>query len=124
MILDLPWDDMDDVVEGARILSALSIDEVKLHSLYVVKGTRLANLYDKGEVKLLDVKTYKERVINFLLNLDQNIVVQRLVGRAPQEDTIIANYNTSWWKIRDDIINEMYLKGLSQGQLRKGGKNG
>ncbi len=124
MILDLPWDDMDDVVEGARVLSALSIDEVKLHSLYVVKGTRLASLYDKGEVQLLDVKTYKERVINFLLNLDQNIVVQRLVGRAPQEDTIIANYNTSWWKIRDDIINEMYLKGLSQGQLRKGGKNG
>jgi len=41
IIVDLPQDSLDDVVEAAQLLSALGIDGVKLHSLYVVEGTEL-----------------------------------------------------------------------------------
>ena len=37
MIVNLPWDTMKDTIEGARILSALGVDQVKLHALYIVK---------------------------------------------------------------------------------------
>ena len=36
MILDLPMDDLDDVLEGARILSVLGISQVKCHSMYIL----------------------------------------------------------------------------------------
>lgn len=67
VIADLPWDDRLDVVETAKIISALPVTEVKLHSLYIVKGTPLARMYEKGEVKLLSMEEYMERAILFLV---------------------------------------------------------
>ena len=55
MILNLPGDEIIDVVEGARVLSALNVEQVKLHALYVVKGTRLAEMYEAGEVEAGDM---------------------------------------------------------------------
>ena len=53
LILNLPWDDMTDVIENAKILSALSVEEVKLHALYVVEGTKLGRMYKEGKVTLI-----------------------------------------------------------------------
>ena len=33
VILDLPWDDDKDMIETARVISALGVDQVKLHAL-------------------------------------------------------------------------------------------
>lgn len=59
--------------------------EVKLHSLYIVKGTKLADMYEKGEVKLLPMEEYLERAALFISYLRKDIVIQRMVGRAPAE---------------------------------------
>ena len=42
LILNLPWDERRDVVENAKVLSALGVEQVKLHALYIVKGTQMA----------------------------------------------------------------------------------
>ncbi|MEX1307389.1 MAG: TIGR01212 family radical SAM protein, partial [Eubacteriales bacterium] len=52
VILDLPDDSMDDVIETAHVLSALKVDGVKLHSLYVAKGSSYAKAYEAGRLKL------------------------------------------------------------------------
>ena len=41
VILNLPGDDLIDAIESAKILSALQVSTVKLHSLYIAKNTRL-----------------------------------------------------------------------------------
>lgn len=115
LIIDLPWDTPPDVIRTARIISDLGVDQVKLHSLYVVKDTELARMYQAGEVKLLTMEDYVERVIAFLGHLAPHIVIQRIIGRAPREDTLIANWHTSWWKIRDLIEDTMRQRGLYQG---------
>jgi len=116
LILDFPWDDRVDVIENAKVISALKIDQAKLHSLYLVKGTAMADMYLKGEIELLSMEEYIERVILFLEHLDPSIVMQRLIGRAPKENTIIANWNTSWWKIKEDIEQEMEERDTWQGK--------
>lgn len=115
LIMDLPWDTMKDVLETARIVCGLGVDQVKLHSLYIVKDTELARMYQAGEVQLLTMEEYVERVIAFLGHLDPHIVIQRIIGRAPQEDTLIANWHTSWWKIKDLIEATMQERGIYQG---------
>lgn len=117
IIVDLPWDNIEDVIETAKCMSALKIDYVKLHALYIVKNTVLARDYERGELDLVSLEGYKERVIAFLRHLSPDIVVQRLIGRAPEEHTLYANWNTSWWKIHDDIVKEMEEKGYKQGDL-------
>lgn len=49
LILNLPWDNMVDVIENAKVLNALRIDEVKLHALYIVDGTILGEMYKMGK---------------------------------------------------------------------------
>ncbi|WP_066503059.1 TIGR01212 family radical SAM protein [Abyssisolibacter fermentans] len=117
LILNLPWDDMDDVIENAKILSALSIDFVKLHSLYIVKDTQLAKLYQENSINMMSKDDYINRLIRFLRYLKSDIVVERLLGRAPKENTIFVNWNTSWWKIKDEIVEKMIETKVKQGDL-------
>ncbi len=115
LILNLPYDNMDDVIETAKILSALRIDQVKLHSLYVIENTVMGTLFKEGELKLLSKDDYVERVIKFLEYLDKDIVVQRLIGRAPKENSLFVNWGISWWKIKEEIESEMTKKQTFQG---------
>ena len=116
LILNLPWDDMDDVIENAKVISALNIEQVKLHALYIMENTMMGEQYKAGEIKLISVEEYKERVITFLEYLYPDIVIQRLIGRAPKENSLFVNWNMSWWKIRDQIHKQMKDEGRYQGK--------
>ena len=115
MILNLPWDTMDDVIEGAKTLSALQVDQVKLHALYLVRNTKMARDYEAGEFTLISAEEYARRVVEFLRYLDPNIVLQRLVGRAPEENTIFTNWSMGWWRVQDLIDQIMEDEDISQG---------
>ena len=115
MILNLPWDTMDDVIEGAKTLSALQVDQVKLHALYLVKNTKMARDYEAREFTLISAEEYARRVVEFLRYLDPNIVLQRLVGRAPEENTIFTNWSMGWWRVQDLIDQIMEDEDISQG---------
>lgn len=115
MILNLPWDTMDDVIEGAKTLSALQVDQVKLHALYLLKNTKMAHDYEAGEFTLISAEEYARRVVEFLRYLDPKIVLQRLVGRAPEENTIFTNWSMGWWRVQDLIDQIMEDEDISQG---------
>lgn len=116
LILNLPWDDKEDVIENSKIISALKIQQVKLHALYLIKGTIMGDMYERGEFQLISVEEYKDRVITFLEYLDDGIIVQRLIGRAPEENSLFVNWNMSWWKIRDEIHEKMKERNSYQGK--------
>ncbi|AEV69611.1 TIGR01212 family radical SAM protein [Acetivibrio clariflavus] len=115
-ILDIPMDSMEDVIEGARVLSALKVNQVKCHSLYILKGTELGDRYLKGEIVPVTYEEYIERAITFLEYLDPEIVIQRLIGRAPEERSLFCNWGMSWWKLQDLIEKKMTEEGRYQGK--------
>lgn len=115
VILSLPWDDIRDVRETARIINALNVKEIKIHSLFVIKGTKLYEMYQNNEFIMPTKEEYIENVIEFLRIINSDVAVQRLVGRAPEEETAFCNRDTSWWLIRDEIIEKMNRNGFVQG---------
>ena len=117
LILNLPGEDALDVIGAAKVLSALGVNQVKLHALYIVKGTQMAKQYEAGEIELISCESYQERVIAFLEHLSPDIVVQRIIGRAPEANTLFSNWQTGWWKIRDTIIQTMTENGQYQGRM-------
>jgi radical SAM protein (TIGR01212 family) len=117
LILNLPWDNMLDVVENAKMLSALGIQQVKLHALYIVKGTAMARWYANGEIEIISKEEYVRRVVTFLEYLHPDIVVQRLIGRAPEKNTLFTNWQTGWWKIRDAIEETLEQQQTYQGRM-------
>lgn len=115
VILSLPWDNIKDVRQTARIINALDVKEVKIHSLFVIKGTKLYQMYKNNEFTMPSKQEYEENVITFLRLIKPDVAVQRLVGRAPEEETAFCNWDTSWWAIRDEIVEIMNNNGFVQG---------
>lgn len=116
VILNLPHDTRIDVIETAKVLSALKIDVVKAHSLYIAKNTILCDEYENGTITLCSKDEYILRAISFLEYLDQNIAVERLFGRIPEKDAVFCNWGCSWWKLRDELIEKMYETESFQGR--------
>lgn len=89
VILGLPGEDRDMMLQTARFVSSLPIQGIKIHLLYVVKGTRLSELYSKGDFRCLDQKEYVELVSDFLELLPPDMVIQRLTG-DPVKSELLA----------------------------------
>jgi radical SAM superfamily enzyme len=106
---------MADVRENAKLLSALGIEYVKLHSLYVVRGTVLGDMYKKGKVEIISLADYIERVAEFLAYLDPEMVIQRLVGKGPRADLLFSNWGLSWWLVKQHIEEYLVQKNIYQG---------
>lgn len=115
LIADLPWDDRTDAAETARLVSVLPVTQVKFHSLYIVKGTKLATMAEAGAVRLLPMEEYVERVLLMLSLLRADIAVQRIVGRASGPRVLAVNGGEPWGDVKKRIEQELILRDLSQG---------
>ncbi|MDO4556364.1 MAG: TIGR01212 family radical SAM protein, partial [Lachnospiraceae bacterium] len=115
MILNLPGDTLEDAMEGARFLSALPIHIVKLHSLYISQNSVLYQQYLDGTITLCEKEEYMERLTEFISLLRPDMVVERLFSRIPEEYTVFSNWNTSWWKLKDEFEQRMKEKKYRQG---------
>ncbi len=108
MILNLPGDSLYDAMEGARFLSALPVQIVKLHSLYIPKKSLLYQQYLDDKIALCDKEEYIKRAAEFVALLRPDMVVERIFSRIPEEYAAFSNWGTSWWKLND--LFEEYME--------------
>lgn len=88
VILGLPGETRGMMLETARFLSDLPVKGVKIHLLYVIKGTPLATFYAKGDFRCLERDAYIELVVDFLECLPSGMVIQRLTGDPVGEELV------------------------------------
>jgi radical SAM protein (TIGR01212 family) len=86
VILGLPHETRKDMLHTAATIQKLAIDGIKLHLLYVVKGTPMETLYRRGEYKCLEQQEYVDLVCDFLERISPAMVVQRLTGDPHAEE--------------------------------------
>jgi uncharacterized protein len=115
MILGLPGESRDEVLAGAAFLNSAGVDGVKIHLLHVMKGTRLAEMYRDGEVRMMDRDEYVGLVCDFLERLDAKILVHRLTGDGNRQDLIAPLWSLQKWEVLNCIDNELERRGSSQG---------
>lgn len=83
VILGLPGESREDILATARELVRLEVSAVKIHNLYAVRNTPLAEQVQRGEVQLMERAEYVDTVIEFLELLPPQMVVERISGDAP-----------------------------------------
>lgn len=115
LILNLPWDNKEDTDEAARVLAALEIKQIKIHSLYILRNTVLGNQYQNNEFDIITSEEYVDRVVSFISLCPKDVVFQRFVGRAPKEESIFCNWDMSWWKVQDLIDYRLEEMNITQG---------
>lgn len=115
VILGLPHETRQDMLYTAKTLAALGIDGVKLHLLYVVKGTPLETLYRRGDFECLEQDAYVNLVCDFLERIPCKMVVQRLTG-DPHPGELVAPA----WALKKTEILEQIRKTLEKKDSRQG----
>jgi len=120
VILGLPDERKAQMLETADAIAGLGIDGIKIHLLYVVKGTKLDALYHQKKYTCLAQEEYVDMVCDFLERIPKDMVIQRLTG-DPHPDELVAPQ----WSIKKAEtlarINETLEKRDSwQGKLAAG----
>ncbi|MCG8583189.1 MAG: TIGR01212 family radical SAM protein [Pirellulales bacterium] len=85
VMLGLPGESHDDMLATAKALAQLNIDAVKIHNLYCVKNTPLADQVASGKVVLMEQDDYIRTLVDFLELLPSTTVVERISGEAPPD---------------------------------------
>ena len=92
IIVGLPHETREDVIETAKLLASLPIDGVKIHPLHVIKGTVMALQYERGEFKPLSLEEYAELCADVIEILPENVVIHRVTGEVEEERLIAPDY--------------------------------
>ncbi len=119
VILGLPGETKEDMLETVRYLSNLHIDGIKLQLLHVLRGTDLNTIYESGAFHTMELDEYLELVGDCLKLLPQDIVIHRVSGDGPKSILTAP----LWSGNKRLVLNSMakYFKdhGIYQGMNRK-----
>ena len=116
VILGLPGESQADMLETARELARHEIDSIKLHNLYAVRGTRLADQLARGDVRLLTREEYVDTLVSFLELLPPRVVIERIGGDAPPEYFVAPDWCLQKTSLRDAVEHEFARRDSWQGQ--------
>jgi radical SAM protein (TIGR01212 family) len=89
VILGLPGESRREMMETADFVAAAGIDGVKIHLLYVIRGTELERQYRTGAYRCLEQEEYATLACEFVERLPEMMVIQRLTG-DPHRDELVA----------------------------------
>ncbi|MCA9245888.1 MAG: TIGR01212 family radical SAM protein [Planctomycetales bacterium] len=120
VMLGLPGETHDMMLATARELARLQVDSVKLHNLYVVKNTPLADEYAAGQIELLDRDAYVRAVVEFLELLPPRMIVERISGEAPPDYFVAPAWCLDKPALREAVQAEMERRDTWQGKYWRG----
>ncbi len=106
LIFGFPNQDIREITKTALYLSHLGIQGVKIHLLYVAKGSPLQKIYEMGHFKPVDKDIYIEMVYAFLEHLNPEVVIHRLTGDAHRGELIAP----LWSADKSGILSEIKTK--------------
>jgi radical SAM protein (TIGR01212 family) len=115
VMLGLPGETREEMLAMAGEMNRLGVDGVKLHLLHVMKGTRLAEMYGRGELQLLDRDEYAGLVCDFLERLDPHILIHRLTGDGGHDNLLAPLWSLKKFEILNLIDAELERRGTRQG---------
>jgi radical SAM protein (TIGR01212 family) len=115
VILGLPGESREEMLETASVLNDLGIDGVKIHLLHVNSGTELAGMYGRGELRLLERDDYVGLVCDFLERLKPEILIHRLTGDGGR-DLIAPLWSAAKFEVLNAIDDEMERRRTRQGE--------
>lgn len=116
VILGLPGETREMMLETARFLARLPVQGVKIHLLYVTRGTPLARQYERGKLWCLKTEEYVGLVVDFLELLPPQMVIQRLTGDPGRADLIAPAWATEKTKNLNAIRRRLEERDSWQGK--------
>lgn len=114
IIIGLPYETKEDILETVRYMNKCKIQGVKLQLLHLLKDTDLEKYMDT--IHILSMDEYINLVINCLENLDQSIVIHRITGDGPKDLLIAPLWSLNKKQVLNAIHHTMKVRDSWQGK--------
>lgn len=115
LIVGLPGEGAMEIKKTAEYISRFSLFGIKIHSIYVSRATRLAEMYERGEYIPPTLSDFVSGAAEILTRISPDTVVHRLTGDCPRNLLIAPEWNTDKHKIIAEINKFLQSRGLCQG---------
>ena len=115
IMVGLPGENFDDIKNTVDFINNHSIQGLKIHSTYVVKNTRLADMYFNGTYTPISLDYYLDCASYILTHISPDIVIHRVSGDAPKDLLIAPDWNLHKKWIINGLDKLLRDKDLYQG---------
>ncbi|MDD4202680.1 MAG: TIGR01212 family radical SAM protein, partial [Candidatus Omnitrophica bacterium] len=92
VILGLPFEQEQDIINTAKFLQNSGIDGVKIHPIHVVKDTELEKMFKSGKFSPINIDTYVKWTCLIIAHLSKKTVVHRITADCPEELLIAPDW--------------------------------
>ena len=116
LMVGLPTETFDDIKNTVSFINNHKIQGIKIHSTYVVKETKLANLYQNNQYTPITLEYYLDCVTYILTHISPNIVVHRISGDAPKDLLLAPDWNLHKKWILNGLEKKLKEENLWQGK--------
>ena len=117
IINGLPEETADMMVETARVLGKMRPDGVKIHLLHVIRGTRLFEIYERGEYMPMELTAYVNTVVRQLELLPPETTIERLTGDGDQRTLAAPLWSCDKIRVLGTIDRLLAERNTWQGRL-------
>lgn len=119
VILGLPGETKEMILETIDYLGRMEVDGVKLQLLHVLKDTDLENMYEAGECPLFTLEEYGELVTECIGRLPQSVVIHRISGDGPKRLLVAPKWSGNKRLVLNTIAKGFKENGIYQGKFRE-----
>lgn len=119
VILGLPGESNEMILNEAKVLSGLPITTLKLHQIQLIRGTRMAEEYAEcpTDFHLFSVDEYIDLVIEFICLLRPDIVLERFVSQSPASLLATPGWGLKNYEFTEKLRKRMVERNMWQGKL-------
>ena len=105
------------MLETVKKVAGLEPHQIKIHLLHVLRGTKMGEIYERGEYTPLTKEEYVETVVSALELLPPETVVGRVTGDGMGEELLAPDWSRKKVSVINDIDKLLYARDTYQGKL-------
>jgi len=119
LILGLPGETKEDMLNHARKVSQLPMNTLKIHHLQIVKHTMMAVQFKKNPemFTFMELDEYIDLVVDFLEILNPEIIVERFFSESPARMLIYPKYGLKNFEVKHLVEKRLEEREAVQGRL-------
>jgi len=118
IILGLPGETKEELLNHASEISKLPIDTLKIHQLQIVKNSIMAVQYKRNpeNFNLFTVEKYIEFIAEFITLVRPSIIIERFISETPSDLLIAPKWGLKNFEMVAKIDKYLDLNNLWQGK--------
>jgi uncharacterized protein len=124
LILGLPGESVSDMVATAKAVADAGVHGVKLHPLYVIRGTKLEEMFREGQYRPMTEHEALDATLSVLEALPRDIVVHRMTSDPHREELVEPLWMLDRRGVRTRLGRAMEERDFRQGSRAGVGDDG